>query len=482
MSQSIVSNTITASIGRVANILLGVLAISVITRLLKAESYGGYVLLLSYGTLLQIAADLGLYLTLTKKIGESKHEEQNLLSHISSLRLVLLITIFVVGSVWVLTFPNWESLMPAFVLIALGLMFQSISQLCMGVFQAHGSVWRATVGDLIGRIAQIAGLLFLLTTASDLTPGILLTLVAALFWVSTGLAFAIHARLMPLSFATPFKPLASGWQQIVKSSWPLGAMLLLNVIYFRSDTIILAFFRDAAEVGHYGLAYRIIESTLFFPAMFGGLILPRLSQARKQADKEKVKRLLQQTTHLILIASAGIAVVLTGLAKPIIELLSGQAFLPAAPLLQILTIAMVIMFFGNIFGFTLVAYDKQRYLLGLYAILAVGNVIANLIFVPLFGSTAAALTTVATEGVAATAAGILAINMTGALPKIASFIQVAIAAAAAYVVLVVTPEHVHVIVRASLIALTYTAIIMLVRGFDKPALKDLLQKPKHTAV
>lgn len=480
MSQSIVTNTIAASLGRVVNILLGVVAISVITRLLQADSYGDYVLLLSYGTLLQIAADLGLYLTLTKKIGEDPEKEQSLLTHIASLRILLLVGVFIVGGLWVVTLPDWQQLAPAFLLIALGLIFQSISQLCMGVFQRHGIVWRATVGDLVGRVIQLVGLVALMRTHVVTGSTTLLALVSALFLASTAFALVVHARLLPISLSKKFKPLASGWKDIVQSSWPLGAMLLLNVIYFRSDTIILSFFRESSEVGYYGLAYRVIESTLFFPAMFGGLLLPQLSYARKKKNNQRIQKIIRESLHLVGLAAAGLAIVTIGLAAPIVVLLSGNGFLPAAHLLQILSIAMVVMFFGNIFGFVLVAYDKQKYLLKLYAALAIGNVIANVIFIPSFGAAAAAFTTVATEAAAATAAGLLALRATRAVPSPTSVVQIAAATTAGIVALKIMPNEAHVLIQTAVIATVFLAVAVSLGALSKKTISTLLQKTNRS--
>ena len=94
-------------------------------------------------------------------------------------------------------------------------------------------------------------------------------------------------------------------------------------------------------------------------------------------------------------------------ARPLITFISGAQYAPAAPLLQILCLALAIMFVGNLFGFTLVALRQQRALLKLYSSLMIGNILLNLLFIPHFGAYAAAWTTVATEGAATLVAGLL---------------------------------------------------------------------------
>src|SRR5258708_5423469 len=65
------------------------------------------------------------------------------------------------------------------------------------------------------------------------------------------------------------------------------------------------------------------------------------------------------------------------------------------------------MFVGNILGFALIALQRQRALLVLYIVLAVGNILANLVFIPWFGGIGAAWVTVVTEGVATSVASYL---------------------------------------------------------------------------
>ena len=57
--QSILANTAIATTGRAVNVVLGVVATAVISRLLGPANYGAYVLLFSFGVIIQLAADLG---------------------------------------------------------------------------------------------------------------------------------------------------------------------------------------------------------------------------------------------------------------------------------------------------------------------------------------------------------------------------------------------------------------------------------------
>jgi O-antigen/teichoic acid export membrane protein len=164
---SILSNTALASAGRIINVALGLLVVKLVTGFLGPSGYGAYALLLSFGAILQLVADGGLYLQLTRSIAQAPHRESELISHILSLRIILLSLVFVIGAGILATLPAGTSLTRSFMIIALGLSFQSISQLFMGIFQYHQAVWRATVGDLVGRLGQIISVIFFGLTGAN---------------------------------------------------------------------------------------------------------------------------------------------------------------------------------------------------------------------------------------------------------------------------------------------------------------------------
>ncbi len=400
MGQSILSNTAIATGGRIINVALGVLVMGLITRYLGASQFGLYTILLSFGAIIQLLADGGLYLTLTREIGIKPDRTQQIVSQIVSLRLVLLVGAFIPGILLIRFIPAIHGLESVFFIIAIGLSFQSISQLAMGIYQHYGEVWRATVGDLTGRIIQISIILSLGAASARLNY------IAYAFAASAIAAWIIHTWLLPRG--TIWRPQLNrtGWKKIIISSWPLGLVLLLNAVFFRIDTVILSLFRSPLEVGWYGIAYRIVESSLFFPAMFGGLLLPRLAKALGKQKKVAQGYLSEGLRLLFIIALFAVTICLTR-SEGIIHLIAGRGYEPAAPLLRILSLALPIMFLGNLFGFTLVALGKQIYLLKLYMLLVGLNIVMNLIFIPSFGATAAAWTTVATEGISAAAAALV---------------------------------------------------------------------------
>jgi O-antigen/teichoic acid export membrane protein len=398
---SVVSNTLLASLGRVGSGALGVWLTALLTPLLGAGQFGIYTLLISYASLLQAFADAGLYLNLTRLLSASPHEEaRRYFTHTLLLRLFLFLIAFTAGLFFLPFLPALRGYSSFFYLIALGFLAQSLSQLTMGLFQARGTMRPATVGDILGRLAQIIAFISL---ARWLTNPLLAAALAYALGAGVALFYHLLFSSLPRSGSTSVEPALL--RQLLLDSWPLGLLLLLNMLYFRIDQIMLSYFRLPEEVGWYGLSYRLVESLLFFPAAFGGLLLPRLTAALAFGRVSEASLWLKQALQLTLLAAGLLVLLLPLSAGSLILLLANASFLPSIPLLKILSLALAMMFVGNLFGFTLVALQQSRSLLRLYGFLVVFNVLANLVFIPLAGAYAAAWTTVATELLATLLAG-----------------------------------------------------------------------------
>jgi O-antigen/teichoic acid export membrane protein len=179
------------------------------------------------------------------------------------------------------------------------------------------------------------------------------------------------------------------------SSFPVGIMLLFNLVYFHADTIILSFFKTNLDVGIYGFAYKIFEFVVALPAFFANSIYPVLLE-HEQNDKtffEHVRSYSLITFILSLLATAGIF-----LFAPLIVIVNQGLAASIIPL-RILSFSFPIFFLTSILQWVLIIKNKKTGLLFIYLFSMVINVILNLIFIPTYGYIAASIITDISEGV-----------------------------------------------------------------------------------
>jgi O-antigen/teichoic acid export membrane protein len=160
--------------------------------------------------------------------------------------------------------------------------------------------------------------------------------------------------------------------------------------------ILVSLLESETETGLYGTAFRVFEMLIVLPGLVLGVALPLLAVAGAE-DRERLSYGLQRLTEVALLSGLGLALATTALAAPGIELLYGDAFADAAPMLRIQAWALVPLFLGQSAVVALVALRRQR-------AIAVANVVAVAVVLVLgialiesFGGEGAAVAGVVTE-------------------------------------------------------------------------------------
>jgi O-antigen/teichoic acid export membrane protein len=206
-------------------------------------------------------------------------------------------------------------------------------------------------------------------------------------------------RYVSLSFSFNF----SYWKKLFKTAFPIAISVVLTLIYFKIDSIFLSlgFINrlspdPVSDVGIYNIAYKVLEGLIFFPAMFVGLIMPLLSKFAF-SEQEQFKKIFQRTLDVLIIFLIPLVIGLLILSGPIVVLIGGRNFAASSPVLQILSLAIGLIFLGSLLGSALIALNKQKTGAWIYFSGMIFNIVTNLIFIPKYSYLGAAGTTVATE-------------------------------------------------------------------------------------
>ncbi|OGZ63055.1 MAG: hypothetical protein A3H51_01050 [Candidatus Spechtbacteria bacterium RIFCSPLOWO2_02_FULL_38_8] len=364
--------------------------LALITRSLGVFGFGQYATGIAYLSTFQILADLGLYSLLTKEISQKPEEEKELVGQFFTLRLIVAVFFMGLASVLVFLFPYSRELKLGIVFASSAFVLLSLSQLFMGVFQKYLQVYKAAIAELLGRAVQLGFVWFFFIVGGGLFH-YLGAVIAGVFIIFT-VDLVFVRGLVP--FKLVFKNL--NWRRIVKTTYPIAISIIFTLLYFKSDTLILSILKTQEDVGIYNVAYKVLEVLIFFPAAFFGLLLPLLSLYAKE-NKEKFSRLLSRLTELTF--AVGLTAVVCGilLSYSIVNFIGGTDFLSSGLPLQILFIAVGIIFWATLLGNAVIALDLQKKAMWAYIAGFVFNFIANLIFIPRFSYIGASWTTVATE-------------------------------------------------------------------------------------
>ncbi|TSC76457.1 MAG: heteropolysaccharide repeat-containing protein [Parcubacteria group bacterium Gr01-1014_31] len=434
LTAKIARNTVVQLGGKAVGLMATVMTVAIMTRALGAAGYGAYTAAFAFLQVAFILVDLGLQMTTVTLISDARRDPATVFSNIMGLRLTTAVAMagLAVGGAWLLNYaPDVRQSVMG--LAALFVAADLIAVLT-GVFQYRLAMARAAMAEIAGKLALLIGV----AAAAGLGGGLREMVMA------TSAAAALHAVLLwvlargLLPFRVRYD--LAVWRDIARTTWPLALTIAFNLVYFKMDTVILSWSWPAADVGRYGAPYRILELCINLGYLFLGLVLPLLTQATAGSDRTRFGHLLQRSFDGIVAVTLPLVVGGALLATPLMVLVAGPEFSASGPLLSILLVATGIILLAAVFGYGIVALGKQRMMLPYYAGNAAVVLVAYLIFIPRYGTLAAAWLTVGSELVILGANLLVMYRVTGFVPRLMIAGKAMLAAAVMASVLMLLPS------------------------------------------
>jgi len=190
------------------------------------------------------------------------------------------------------------------------------------------------------------------------------------------------------------------WKQsinILKRSAPFALLILLMMLYNRTDSVMLErLLSDGKEAsGDYAMGYRILDASHMFVLLFGTLLLPMFSKAIK--DGENINGLLEVSTRLLytfLIPLVGVCAIFP---QEILQLIYTDVNTDTVNSFRWLMIGFLGLSITYLHGALLTANGDLK-LLNYMAISGfILNVSLNTILIPIYKSEGAAIATLVTQ-------------------------------------------------------------------------------------
>jgi len=294
----------------------------------------------------------------------------------------------------VLLFPYPTEVKIAVAFMSVSFLGVSMNQVLVGFFQTKLQMHVQAISEVIGRIVLVIGVWLFIYLGHEF-----LSLMGAV--TAAGVAYTIALWIMAARRTTTRFHFDWGiWKAITVKMWPIAISIIFNVVYLKGDILLLSLFREQAEVGLYGAAYRVIDILAQMAMMIMGVMLPLMAFAWSRKNKQNFKKFFQQSFDIMMMLAVPMVVGTLVLADDIVMLVAGDAFTESAAILRILILAVFGVYLGAVFGHAAVAIDKQKQTMWIYISVAVLTLIGYLVFIPSHGMYGAAWMTVFSELVA----------------------------------------------------------------------------------
>jgi O-antigen/teichoic acid export membrane protein len=179
---------------------------------------------------------------------------------------------------------------------------------------------------------------------------------------------------------------------LLKDSWPLILSGLVVAIYTKIDQVMIKNMLDSKELGYYAAAVRLSEAWYFIPVALTNSLFPAIVNAKKLSNKFYFNR-IQKLYDILAWMAIIIAVPVSIFSRDIINIIFGNEFLSAAPVLTIYIWAGVAVFLGVASSQYLITENFTKLSFFRTLIGMVINVILNLVLIPKYGIIGAAYAT-----------------------------------------------------------------------------------------
>jgi len=386
-ARRILANTAYRLLADVGSKLASIAFYVVMARELGAKSFGVFTFGLAFVILTTTLGNFGQDSVLTREVARDRtlldryfFNTLALKTVISAVSLALALLIAEIVGVSSETRTVLLLLGPAVVL-------EILMKTCFAAFQAYERLEFIPIALVTQRtVTAIAGIAALLAGAGVVA-------VSAIYLAGAALGFALSLRLLLRRVVRPAFRIETGrWWPLMRAAAAIGTASVFAVVLFRADMTMLAAFKPAAVVGHYGAAYRLLEATLFVSWSVGSAVYPvfsRLSPTSEPAVGFVFERSLKLVVALTLPLAAGALV----LADPVVRLVYGNEYATAANALRLLAPTIALYPVAYVAASLLVSQHRQRAMMIVYGLVALENILANFVLIPWLSLDGAALGT-----------------------------------------------------------------------------------------
>jgi len=397
-TRSIAKNSLVPTALNLLNRFIDFLFAAFYLRVLGPADAGSYFTAITIAGWFEIVSNFGLNTLVIRDVAKDRGQASRYLLNTIILRVgtsaVAALPIFLYfWSVDLLGNPLSAETVAAILLLMTGMLFSGAGQSFSGLFYAFET-------------AEMPAAIQTVTTILKVGFGVVALLLGYGFVGLAGVSIIVNVITLAILAVTAFRSfnLRGPWtvdfslqRSMLGLSYPLMLNHLLATVFFFVDVPLMRQINGEEAVGWYNTAYKWVNAINVIPSFFTFALFPVISR-QIEDDLADARRTFRMSIKLMALIALPIAAVTTLLAHTLISVLGGAEFLPhGAIALQIIIWSIPIGWINSVTNYVLIALGQERVQVRAFFIGVTFNVVANLIFLPLFSYRAAATITILSE-------------------------------------------------------------------------------------
>ncbi|MFH1789924.1 MAG: flippase [bacterium] len=465
LTKKIAHNTAIQFVGKAVSTLLGLIAISIMTRYLGVEKFGWYATAIGFLQFIGIMTDFGFTVITSAMMSEPQHNKQKLLDCLFSWRATTGLVIYSASIAIIFVFPYPTVIKLAVAILSISFFSISLNQIFIGYLQHKLQMITQIIGEVLGRIFLVIGLAFVAKTDMGF-----LTVIAVV--ACTSLIYTIYLW-SKIRVKMCFDRIIS--KAIWIKLWPVALSVMFNAIYLQGDKLLLPLFVSQTDMGLYGAAYRVLDIVAQGASITMGIMMPLVAFAWSRKQATEFKKRSQMSVDLMALILLPMAGGIFALSTPIMILVGGTQFKASGAILGILCLAIIGIAMGMAFGHLNLAMGKQKQTMWIFATDAVLALVGYLLFIPRFGIWGAVWVSVIAEFYAGIGLLIMFIHYSKVQLRFRAVIKIACSAVIMTILVSFLPSP-HVVASIIYGAIIYSILIICFNVISKQTITEALAK------
>lgn len=392
---TIARNTSILMAGRFVQRGLSFFTTVLIVRYLGPAKYGQYTLVITLVTLGSVLWDFGLNTLITRDVARDDTIVAQYTGDAILIKSVFMIPVLLFMLLYIEAIGYSKIIFFSICLFTISTFLNNLSGIFHAVFYAFRRMEYSAILDTL-KSAVLLLLLSFLIYYTSLSAEI--TEVFICYFLSIAITFFLTILFFKRNFVLPvFSSRIETRMHMCKLAFPFLLTSMVNLILFRIDHLMLSKMSGDIALGLYGSVYTIFEVIIsFFPMLIMTSSFPVLA-GFYHSNRGRMTVLINMLLKYFLLLSLPMSCGLILMHKEIITVLFGPEYKEAGLILAILGGSVPVFFLTSLISWTLTAADKQKSVLLSNLIAMIMNILLNLYFIPLYGGTAAASSTLLCE-------------------------------------------------------------------------------------
>ena len=374
--------------------LRGLILIPILTKTLGADAYGIWSVIMVTISLLSPLALLGLTSAMIRFLAAEKDKRKiqegfySVIFVVFFAGLILSLIVFLLADSFAITILKDISAATLIKLASFVILLQALDLASLEFFRAFGKMKKYSGLMLLQTITEVGFVAYFVLSGFGLFGAVVSLL------ISRGIVLLIGASFIfkEIGFRLPK---FYGLGDYLKFGLPLVPTAMLGWITASSDRYLIGFFSSSQMVGIYSAAYNIGAIIGFFGAPLQIILFPVISKLYEEGKEQEMKTYLAYSLKYFLLFTIPSLFGLSILSRQLLLIMTRPEFV-AQGLLILPIVAMGAIFsglHGAIFAWILVVAKRTRLIFVLVSFSAVINLFLNILFIPVYGIIAAAITT-----------------------------------------------------------------------------------------